>query len=80
MYVYCIRDDITGMYMIGRMKLGAPVPTCVWGERRADAMTFENITIARNVLIETAGSTASIYRLNVCNNSITKAKSGGDGQ
>ena len=39
MYMYYIRDDATGLYLIGRMKLGAPVPTCVWGERRADALT-----------------------------------------
>ena len=62
MYVYFIRDDDTGMYLIGRMMLGAPVPTCVWGERRADALVYGSAAEARGVALTMSGS-VSIYRV-----------------
>ena len=64
MYTYYIRDDMTGLYLIGRMKLGAPVPTCIWGNRRADMMTFDNAAGARKVAEEIGDSTVSVYRIN----------------
>ena len=62
MYVYYIRDDATGLYLIGRMQLDAPVPTCVWGDRRADMLTFDSATEARSVAREIGGSAVSVYR------------------
>lgn len=78
MYVYYIRDDETGMYLIGRMKLGAPVPTCVWGERRADAMTFENAAEARKVVDVIGENAVSAYRLNLSSGSEIRLKTGGE--
>lgn len=65
MYTYYIRDDVTGMYLIGRTKLGASVPTCVWGNRRADMMTFENAAEARKVAAEIGDNAVSVYRINI---------------
>ena len=64
MYIYYIRDDTTGLYLIGRMKLGAPVPTCVWGDRRADAITFETAAEARRAAVEIGDNAVSAYRYN----------------
>ncbi len=80
MYVYYIRDDITGMYLIGRMKLGAPVPTCVWGEQRADAMTFENAAEARKAVSAIGENTVSAYRLNCKTGAVIRLRTGGDGR
>ena len=80
MYVYYIRDDTTGMYLIGRMKLGAPVPTCVWGERQADAMTFENAAEAQNVVAVIGENAVSAYRLNCKTGAVIRLKTGGDGR
>ena len=64
MYTYYIRDDVNGLYLIGRMKMGAPVPTCVWGNRRADMLTFDNSYEARKVAVEIGDSSVSVYRIN----------------
>ena len=69
MYQYFIRDDATGMYMIGRMKLGAPVATCVWGERRNDMLVFRSAMKARTAALESGVSSASVYRLNTAQGS-----------
>ena len=80
MYLYYIRDDATGMYLIGRMKLGAPVPTCVWGERRSDAMTFDGPTEARKAILEIGVNIASVYRLNIRSGQEVRLKTGGDNE
>lgn len=80
MYVYYIRDDTTGMYLIGRMKLGAPVPTCVWGEHQAEAMTFENATEARKAVAVIGVNAVSAYRLNYKTGDVIRLRSGGDGR
>lgn len=78
MYLYYIRDDTTGMYLIGRMKLGAPVPTCVWSERRGDMMTFDGPVEARKALLEIGVNIASVYRLNIRSGQEIRLKTGGD--
>jgi len=65
MYIYYIRDDTTGLYLIGRMKLGAPVPTCVWGNSREDAMTFASASETRGVARDIGSNAVSAYRLNL---------------
>ena len=65
MYAYYIRDDETGLYLIGRMKLGAPVPTCIWGDQRADMMTFDSSFEARKAASQFKESAVSIYRINL---------------
>lgn len=64
MYIYYIRDDETGMYLIGRTQLGAPVPTCVWGNRREDMMTFESAYEARKTATQIGDKSLSVYRIN----------------
>lgn len=76
MYTYFIRDDMTGMYLIGRTKLGAPEPTCVWGNRRADMMTFESAFEARRVAAEIGGNAVSVYRINIRLRTETRLKTG----
>ena len=81
MYIYYIRDDVTGQYLIGRMKLGAPVATCIWGDRRGDMLTFETAMEARYVAREIVGNAVSIYRINVARGTELKLKNaGGDNQ
>lgn len=79
MYIYFIRDDAGGLYLIGRTQLGAPVPTCVWGDRRNDATIFDDIACARRALRETGVVTASVYRLNLNGGHVIRLKSGADG-
>lgn len=76
MYAYYIRDDETGLYLIGRMKLGAPVPTCIWGDRRADMMTFDNSFEARKAAAQFKDSAVSIYRINLRLNTEIRLKTG----
>ena len=77
MYKYYILDDTTGMYLIGRLKLGAPVPTCLWGERRADAMDLESAAEARKAVVEIGRNTALAYRLNRATGEVIQLNTGG---
>lgn len=81
MYRYYIQDDVTGMCLIGRMKMGTPVHTCIWGDRAEDIMTFKSALAVRNAALEMTGNSVSIYRISVRTGEITKQKStGGDDQ
>lgn len=64
MYIYYIRDDSTGLYLIARRMMSAPAPTCVWGNRREDALTFDNAAEARKAVKELGENAVSAYLYN----------------
>ena len=77
MYLYYIRDDTSGLYLIGHMKLGAPVHTCVYGNRREDATTFSSAIEARQEARRIGGD-VSAYRYNTSGGAEIRLKSGAE--
>lgn len=63
MAIYYIQNDETGLYLIGRTTMNAPVPTYVWGNRLRDAMAFCSAFEASRIAAEIGERAASIYRV-----------------
>lgn len=62
MYVYYIYDDDMRLYFLGMRRASLPVPTCIWGSDRADAMAFDSVVEAAKTA-QQIGGRASVYRL-----------------
>lgn len=80
MYMYYIQDDDTMLFLVARRQLGAPVPTCVWGDNRADAIAYGNIVTATE-MAKSIGPNATVCRIRRDGTGTVKQiKPGGDGR
>jgi len=80
MYIYYIQDDDTSLFLIGRRQMGAPVPTNVWGDNRADAIAYGNSITPQEVAKEIGGN-LSVYRMKRDGSgTVKRLKPGGDGK
>lgn len=47
--MYIIMRASDGMWLMGHMEGGCSAPTCLWGDRRRDALRFYDISKARKM-------------------------------
>lgn len=62
MFIYYIRDDEAGLYLLNLQWHDLSVPTCVWGDARKGAMAWYSLNQALDVAKQINGPT-TVYRM-----------------